>query len=109
MTLRHVGRWSRWRGVVALFIVALLGLQVLPIAPAPAGPSALPDGYRFEPINVCDPDGTILTQLADIPLLPPGAVEATVLLAARAAPAPTPVFLPEGSAREIDYPPRRFS
>jgi len=95
---------------VSVFLIALLGMEILPwgfvdcVPAAPGNVSART--FRIEPLEVCDHGDSFVGVLFDLPVLLPGAPclipsTETLPLAQQAA-----AFVPDGFRPVIDHPPQ---
>lgn len=98
------------RAIVAVVLVASLGLEILPwgfIECEPAVPGGKSEhAFRIEPLQVCDHGDSFVGVLFDLPVLLPGAPcllpsSETLPLVQRAA-----AFAPDGYRPSIDHPPQ---
>jgi hypothetical protein len=106
---RRIGLWRSWNGAVALLVAVALGMAALPLSLEPLDATMAQGACWFEPANVCDTDDAVSRLLAEIPVLPPVAVDVTADLEAQPAPSTTPQRLPDGIAPAVYHPPRYSS
>lgn len=92
-----------------MLVAALFVLQALPFSPGPPLPAAQGGDCRVAPIDVCNSDGAGSGLIAEIPVLPPAAVDVTAPSAMQAVPAVLTAPLPDGFALPVYRPPRRAS
>jgi hypothetical protein len=106
---RRIRRWRSWSWAVALLVAVAFGMKALPISPEPPGATMAQGACWFEPINVCDTDTAVSRLLADIPVLPPAAVDVAADPGAQPVPSAPPQRLPAGFAPAVYHPPRHSS
>jgi len=106
---RRIRRWRSWSWAVSLLVAVALGMEALPLSLEPLGATMAQGACWFEPINVCDTDDAVSRLLADIPVLPPAAVDVAADLLAQPVPSAPPQRLPDGIAPAVYHPPRYSS
>jgi len=106
---RRIRRWRSWSWAVALLVAVALGMKALPLSLEPSGATMAQGACWFEPINVCDTDTAVSRLLADIPVLPPAAVDVAADPEAQPVPTAPPQRLPDGFAPAVYHPPRHSS